>query len=149
MLVTLSCCGDVFQRKGLEDLSGSRGKMNREKYRDPRWKPARVLRISYWGDGSPSNRTMTLSTQLRQHRSGFRTILNVLEWPNQRPDLNPFKLLWRDLKIAVQRRSHPTWQSLRGSVCQACSVIPKKTQGCTRCQRCFKTVLSKWVWILM
>jgi hypothetical protein len=28
-------------------------------------------------------------------------------------------------------------------VCQACSVLPKKTQGCNRCQRCFNNVLSK------
>ena len=33
------------------------------------------------------------------------TSLNVLEWPSQSPDLNLIKLLWRDLKIAVQRRS--------------------------------------------
>ena len=31
--------------------------------------------------------------------------LNVLEWPSQSPDLNPIKHLWRDFKIAVQRRS--------------------------------------------
>jgi hypothetical protein len=31
--------------------------------------------------------------------------LNVLEWPRQSTDLNPIKLLWRDLKIAVQRSS--------------------------------------------
>ena len=31
--------------------------------------------------------------------------LNVLEWPNQSPDLNPIKLLRGDLKIAVPRRS--------------------------------------------
>uniref|UniRef100_A0AAZ3S2G1 Transposase n=1 Tax=Oncorhynchus tshawytscha TaxID=74940 RepID=A0AAZ3S2G1_ONCTS len=28
-------------------------------------------------------------------------------------------------------------------VCQACRVIPKKTRGCNRCQRCFEKVLSK------
>jgi transposase len=27
------------------------------------------------------------------------------EWPSQSPDLNPIEYLWRDLKIAVQRRS--------------------------------------------
>ena len=31
--------------------------------------------------------------------------LNVLEWPSQSLDLNPFNCLWRDLKIAVQQRS--------------------------------------------
>ena len=35
----------------------------------------RVLRTSAWGKGSPSNRTTTLSTQPRQHRSGFGTSL--------------------------------------------------------------------------
>ena len=29
------------------------------------------------------------------------------------------------------------------ALCQACSVIPKKTQGCNRCQRCLNKVLSK------
>jgi hypothetical protein len=34
---------------------------------------SRALRTSDWGDGSPSNRTMTLNTQPTQHRSGFGT----------------------------------------------------------------------------
>ena len=31
--------------------------------------------------------------------------MNVLEWLSQSPDLNLIEHLWRDLKIAVQRRS--------------------------------------------
>ena len=43
---------------------------------------------------------------------------------------------WQNL----QRRMGETPQI---QVCQACSVIPTKTQGCNRCQRWFNKVLSK------
>ena len=40
----------------------------------------------------------------------------------------------------LQRRMGETLQI---QVCQACSVIPKMTRGCNRCQRCFNKVQSK------
>jgi transposase len=77
---------------------------------------------------------------------------NVLEWPNQSPDFNPIEHLWRDLKIAVQRRSPSNLTELEDleklpkyRLCQACRVIPKKTRSCNHCQRdyrCFNKVLS-------
>ncbi len=30
--------------------------------------------------------------------------IKVLEWPNQSPDLNPKKYLWRELKVRVAKR---------------------------------------------
>ncbi|CDQ74758.1 unnamed protein product [Oncorhynchus mykiss] len=72
--------------------------------------------------------------------------MNVLEWPSQSPDLNPIEHLWRDLKIAVQRRSpsnltvlericREEWEKFPKYRCVSpCSVIPKKTRGCNRCQ---------------
>uniref|UniRef100_A0AAZ3Q7Q8 Transposase n=1 Tax=Oncorhynchus tshawytscha TaxID=74940 RepID=A0AAZ3Q7Q8_ONCTS len=47
------------------------GKMNGAKYREIL--DDNLLRTSDWGEGSPSNRTTTLSTQPRQRRSGFGT----------------------------------------------------------------------------
>ena len=115
---------------------------------------SRALRTSDWVEGLPSNRTMILSTQPRQCRSGFGTSLNVLERPSQSRDLNPIEHLWRDMKIAVQWLSPSNLTELEDlqrrmgetpqiQVCQTCSVIPKKTQGCNHCQRSFNKVLSK------
>ena len=47
------------------ETSQDQGKDERAKYRK--------IRTSDWGDGSPSNRTTTLSTHPRQRRSGFGT----------------------------------------------------------------------------
>jgi hypothetical protein len=59
------------------ETSQGRGKSEQSKVlRDPWWKHcSRALKVSDWGEGSPSNRTMTLSTKPRQHRSGLGTNL--------------------------------------------------------------------------
>ena len=67
---------------------------------------SRALMTSDWSEGSPSNRTATSKDTAKPTQEWLRDkSLNVLEWPGQSPDLNPIEHLWRDLKIAVQRRS--------------------------------------------
>ena len=96
----------------------------------------RELRTSDWGEGSSSNRTRTLSTLPRQHRSGFGKSLNVLEWPNQSPDLNPIEHLWRDLKIAVQQRSPSNLTGLE-KICRKWEKLP--TYRCAKLVAAYPT----------
>ena len=60
--------------------------------------------------------------------------LNVHEWPSQSPDLNPIKHLWRDLKIAVQRRSPSNLTNLERICREEREKLPK--------YRCVKLVAS-------
>ena len=58
-MVAASCCGNVFQRQGLCDLSGSRGKMNRAKYREILMKPifnylSWMPSVTFWGNMAPT-----------------------------------------------------------------------------------------------
>uniref|UniRef100_A0AAZ3PR59 Tc1-like transposase DDE domain-containing protein n=1 Tax=Oncorhynchus tshawytscha TaxID=74940 RepID=A0AAZ3PR59_ONCTS len=60
--------------------------------------------------------------------------LNVLEWPSQSPDLNHIEHLWRDLKIAVQRRSPSNLTELEMICREEWEKLPK--------YRCAKLVAS-------
>uniref|UniRef100_A0AAZ3PQJ7 Transposase Tc1-like domain-containing protein n=1 Tax=Oncorhynchus tshawytscha TaxID=74940 RepID=A0AAZ3PQJ7_ONCTS len=66
----------LFSTAGTGRLVRIEGKMNRANYREILDETCSgALRTSDWGEGSPSNRTTTVSTQLRQCRSGFGTSL--------------------------------------------------------------------------
>uniref|UniRef100_A0AAZ3QAD4 Transposase n=1 Tax=Oncorhynchus tshawytscha TaxID=74940 RepID=A0AAZ3QAD4_ONCTS len=75
-----------FSASGTGRLFGIKEKMNGAKYKEILDENL-LQNTQTGGEGSPSKRTMTLSTQPRQRRSGFRDrSLNVLEWPSQSPD---------------------------------------------------------------
>jgi transposase len=57
--------------------------------------------------------------------------LNVLEWPSHSPDMNPIEHLWRDLKIAVQRRSPFNLTELERIYREIWEKLPKYSRGQT------------------
>ncbi|XDV36822.1 hypothetical protein PO909_006543 [Leuciscus waleckii] len=62
--------------------------------------------------------------------------VNVLEWPSQSPDLNPIEHLWRDLKMAVHRRSPSNLMELERFCKEEWVKLPKNRRPLlTRCSR--------------
>jgi hypothetical protein len=77
---------------------------------------SRALRISDWGEGSPSNMTMTLSIQPRQRSSGIGTSL----WMSLSGSVRARTCTWSNISGEIWKQlcsdsPHPSWQSLRGS----------------------------------
>ncbi len=96
---------------------------------------SRVLRTSDWAEGLPSNKTMTISTQLKITNEWLHNnSVTVLEWPSQSPDLNPIEHLWRDLKMAVHQRLPSNLTELERICKEEWQRIPKS--------RCEKLVAS-------
>ena len=100
---------------------------------------SRVLRTSCWAKGSPSDRTMTPSTQPGQRKGGLGTTLCMclIGWTraltcsqSQFPDLKmsvhegliQLYRAWEDLK---KRKTENPWIQ----ACKACCIILRKPQG--------------------
>ncbi len=76
VLIASSCCGPVFPQQGLGDWPGLRKSWMELSTEISSMKTcSTALRTSDWAEGSPSNMTMTISTQPRHHRSGLGTTL--------------------------------------------------------------------------
>ncbi len=115
---------------------------------------AQNLRLSI--KGSPSNRTMTQSPQLRQRLYGLWTPLWMsLSGPARAWTWTQSNISGETGKRPSTDSPYPTWPSLRGSaerlpdnlqmqMCKACCIIPKKNRSCKHSRSA-----ELRVWILM
>ena len=112
------------------------GKMNGAKYRDvldenllQSTRDLRLVqRFTFQQDNDPMQTARTTQEWL------WDNSLNVHEWPSQSADLNQIEHLWRDLKIAVQRRSPANLTEIE----RICREVWEKLPKC----RCAKLVVS-------
>ena len=105
---------------------------------------SRGLRTSDWGRGLPSSRTMSLA-QIQNKKGEASGQVSECPWvAKPEPGLEPY---WTPLErpensCAAMLHIQPdrAWEDLQWrmgetpqiQVCQQCSVIPKKSQGCNR-----------------
>ena len=106
MVVAASCCGDVFIRQGLGNWSELKEwwmALNTGTFlRETRFS---LPRIWDWDGGFTFQRDNDPKHIAKATLEWFKgKHLNVLEWPIQSPDLNPFENLYTS-------RTHPTWRS--------------------------------------
>ena len=125
-----------FSAAGTGRLVRIEGKMNAAMYREildeNLLQSALDLRLgrrfTFQQDNDPKHTAKITKEWLRDKS------VNVLEWPSQSPDLNPIEHLWRDLKMAVHRRSPSNLMEL-GRICkEEWEKLPKN--------RCAKLVAS-------
>ena len=96
-----------FSSAGTGALVKIDGKMDGAKYRkileENLLPSARKLKLgrkfTFQHDNDPKHTAKATRGWLRNKK------INVLEWPNQIPDLNPIENLWHDLKITVHQHS--------------------------------------------
>ncbi len=109
-----------------------------------------LLRTSDWAEGLPSNKTMTLSTQLKVTKEWLHNnSVTVLEWPSQSPWLKPN---WASLErpkngcpptFTIQPdRTGEDLQGGKGRGSPNPGVknllhLSKKTHGCIKSKGCF------------
>ena len=108
-----------FSAAGTGRLVLIEGKMNAAKYTDIHEEnllhSALDLRLwrrfAFQHDNDPKHTAKRTKEWLR------RKSVHVLEWPSQSPDLNPIEHLWKELKMAVYRRSPSNLTEL-ARICQ-------------------------------
>ena len=107
-----------FSAAGTGRLVRIEGKMNAAMYRDildnllQTGLDLRLGRRFIFQQDNDPKRTAKITKEWLRDNS-----VNVLEWPSQSPDLNPIEHLWRDLKMAVHRRSPSNLTEL-ARICQ-------------------------------
>ena len=116
-----------FSAAGTGRLVGIEGKMNAAMYRDildeNLFQSTVDLRLGrrfiFQQDNDPKH-TAKISKEWIQNNH-----VNVLEWPSQSSDLNPIEHLWRDLKMAVHRRSPSNLMELERICKEEWEKLPK------------------------